>query len=106
MKFHHDWMDAGAEPEFELSGRKVLRLDDGREILVLRVEGGYYAVHNVCSHAYAEMGGADLDGYELACPLHGAKFDIRTGRNLTPPAVRPLNTFATRVQDGRVLVRV
>lgn len=100
------WVDAGAEAEFEGTDRKSVYVEGGRDILVLKVEGAYYAVSNICSHAHAFLLDGERDGHALMCPLHGASFDIRTGLPLTPPAVRPLDTYATRVRDGRVWIRV
>ena len=99
------WVDVGAETEFEQTDRKRVYVEGGRDILVLKAEGAYYAISNICSHAHALIDDGEREGHTIACPLHGALFDIRSGRHLTPPAVRPLAVYETRVQDGRVLVR-
>lgn len=99
------WIEAGKESEFTDCDRKQLFVD-GKDILVLKIGGRYHAIHNVCTHAFALMVGGEVEGYEIECPLHGARFDIRTGRNLTPPAVRALAVYHTKVEDGAVLVRI
>jgi nitrite reductase/ring-hydroxylating ferredoxin subunit len=99
------WVEIGKESEFADSDRKQAFVD-GKDILVLKVDGRYYAIHNVCTHAFALMVGGIVEGYEIECPLHGARFDIRTGRNLTPPAVRGLAVYDTKVTDGAILVRI
>ncbi len=100
------WVDAGAEAEFERMDRKAIYVEGGRDILVIKADGAYYAISNLCSHARAHLGEGDREGHTIACPWHGALFDIRTGRHLSPPAVRPVDAYETRVRDGRVWVKV
>ncbi|MDZ4199534.1 MAG: non-heme iron oxygenase ferredoxin subunit [Kiritimatiellia bacterium] len=97
------WIEAGAEAEFVATDRKTLDLS-GQSILLIRAKGSYYAVSSICTHARAQMHDGDLDGFELECPLHGARFDIRTGK-ATPPASRALKTFEVRVEKGRIFIR-
>lgn len=99
------WVEIGKESEFADSDRKQVFVD-GKDILVLKIDGRYHAIHNVCTHAFALMVGGIVEGHEIECPLHGARFDIRTGRNLTPPAVRGLAVYDTKVTDGAILVRI
>ena len=99
------WVEAAKETEFADSDRKQVFLD-GKDILILKIGDRYHAIHNVCSHAFALMVGGMVEGHEIECPLHGARFDVRTGMNLTPPAVRPLAVFDTKVEGGAVLVRI
>lgn len=99
------WVEAAKETEFADSDRKQVFLD-GKDILILKIGARYHAIHNVCSHAFALMVGGTVEGHEIECPLHGARFDVRTGMNLTPPAVRPLSVFDTKVDGGAVYVRI
>lgn len=99
------WLDAGAVADYESADRRVVRAADGREIAVFRVGAEFFAVANTCTHARAALSDGPLEGYEVECPLHGARFDIRTGRVVTPPASRPLRCYEVRVADGRVWVR-
>ncbi|HEU4624019.1 MAG TPA: non-heme iron oxygenase ferredoxin subunit [Steroidobacteraceae bacterium] len=78
----------------------------GREIVICRVQGGVYAVDNVCTHAFARMSEGRLRGVRLICPLHGASFDVRDGRVLGAPATRPLATHKVRVVDGELEVAI
>lgn len=76
-------------------------------ILLLNVNGEYFAVENLCSHAaYTLENGALHDGCQLECPTHGAIFDIRTGEALSAPAYTPIKTFATRVENGEIQVEL
>ncbi len=105
MKSSDIWLDAGALADYETSGRRAFRSPDGRAIAIFRVGGEFFAVSDVCTHANAALSDGPLDGYELECPLHGARFDIRTGRAVTPPASRPLRRFEVKVEADRVWVR-
>lgn len=65
-----------------------------------------YAVENRCSHAFQSFVGGRLRGTRLACPMHGACFDIRDGKALSLPATRPIRTFPLKIDGGRILVAV
>ncbi len=79
---------------------------DGVSVLVCRVAGGFHAVANRCSHASQVLSEGKLQGYELVCPLHGARFDVRNGAQLAPPATRPIKTFPLTVEGDQVCVEV
>ena len=106
MSLFKSWIDVAGEEEFAASDRKQVFLADGREVGLYRVDGAYYAVSNTCPHANASMIGGFVEGFELECPLHGARFDLRDGRVLVPPAVRGLSTFAVRLENGRIQIKV
>jgi 3-phenylpropionate/trans-cinnamate dioxygenase ferredoxin subunit len=94
-----------AEPLFEAVGRRTdiprgsMRAYTlaGREIVVCHTRAGLFALDNICTHAHARMCEGRLRTTRIVCPLHGASFDIRDGKVLKPPAVRPLPTHAIRV---------
>ena len=69
-----------------------------RAIAVCNVNGGYYAIDDVCTHDEGSLDQGQLEGYEIECPRHGAKFDVRTGEVTALPAVVPIDTFTVRVQ--------
>lgn len=73
-----------------------------RSLLICRTKEGWYAVDDVCTHAYAKMHEGRLRGHRLICPLHGASFDCRTGAVLGAPAILPLKTYPVRVVGGEV----
>ena len=84
----------------EIVGLKI----DGRDIAVCRHDGTYYAFHNICTHEYACMSDGFVDGDQIECPLHQARFDIRTGKALTAPAEVDLRTYPTKVEADQVYV--
>jgi 3-phenylpropionate/trans-cinnamate dioxygenase ferredoxin subunit len=81
---------------------------DGRRIAVYNVGGQLYATTDICSHAYAELseGFLDADDCTIECPLHGSRFDIRTGAVLSLPAFEPIAVYPVRVEGEDVLVEI
>ena len=80
---------------------------DGRRIALARVaEAEFYAIDDTCSHAEASLSEGRLDGFEIECPHHGARFDVRDGRFLTFPAVAPVRSYPVTVEEGGVYVDV
>jgi 3-phenylpropionate/trans-cinnamate dioxygenase ferredoxin subunit len=81
---------------------------DGRQIAIYNVGGQLYATDNICSHAYAELheGYLDTDDCTIECPLHGSRFDLRSGAVLSLPAYEPIATYAVRVEGQDVLVEL
>ncbi|MDP8229199.1 MAG: non-heme iron oxygenase ferredoxin subunit [Candidatus Electryoneaceae bacterium] len=89
--------------EFEIGTAKRVIINETK-IAVYRLEDGFYAIHDRCSHQSASMASGKIDGETVACPRHGALFDIRTGDVLTLPAVRGVRTYPVKVEDGIVYV--
>jgi metal-sulfur cluster biosynthetic enzyme/nitrite reductase/ring-hydroxylating ferredoxin subunit len=83
---------------------KVLVEVEGEVVALFHVEGRFYAIDDVCTHDGGPLVDGELTGYKIACPRHGAKFDIRTGAALSMPAVRPTRAHAVKVEDGGVWV--
>jgi naphthalene 1,2-dioxygenase ferredoxin component len=74
----------------------------GRQIALYDCDGTIYATDNICTHAYARLSDGWLDGTAIECPLHAARFDVRTGKVLAPPATEDLKTYPVRVTDGDI----
>jgi len=77
---------------------------EGVEVVIANVDGEFYAVEDVCTHDGGPLGDGELEGCQLICPRHGARFDVRTGKALTLPAFEPVASYAVKVQDGDILV--
>ena len=75
-------------------------------VAVFNVAGSYYAIEDICTHDGEELTGGPIEGDQIICPRHGARFCIRTGKALTPPAYEDVRTFAVRVCDGLVEVEL
>ena len=68
--------------------------------------GTLYAIEDICTHDGGPLVEGELDGYEIECPRHGARFDIRTGRALRMPAFEPIETYEVRIEGDEILVAV
>jgi 3-phenylpropionate/trans-cinnamate dioxygenase ferredoxin subunit len=77
---------------------------DGVIVAVFNVDGEFFAIEDVCTHDGGGLAGGAVENCNVVCPRHGAKFCLRTGAALTPPAYEPIRTYATRVNDGIVEV--
>ncbi len=77
---------------------------DGVLVAVFNVAGTFYAIDDLCTHDGGELAGGAVEGDVVICPRHGARFCLRTGAALTPPAYEPVRTYQTRVVDGIVEV--
>jgi 3-phenylpropionate/trans-cinnamate dioxygenase ferredoxin component len=75
---------------------------DGVLVAVFNIAGEYYAIDDLCTHDGGELAGGAVEDHEVICPRHGARFCLRTGAALTPPAYEPVRTYPTRVVDGVV----
>jgi 3-phenylpropionate/trans-cinnamate dioxygenase ferredoxin component len=78
----------------------------GTGIAIARVAGKLFAIEDVCTHDDGPLGEGTLDGCEIECPRHGARFDIRTGAVTRMPAAAPVAAFAVKVENGDILVEL
>jgi 3-phenylpropionate/trans-cinnamate dioxygenase ferredoxin subunit len=77
-----------------------------RSIALCNVDGAFYAIDDVCTHDGGSLDQGELEGHQIECPRHGARFDVRSGRALTLPAVMPVRSYPVRVEDGVVKVSI
>jgi 3-phenylpropionate/trans-cinnamate dioxygenase ferredoxin subunit len=92
-------------PDADLPDGKRIFVDiDDLPIVVFRVGGELFAIADVCSHDDGPLGDGDLEGNEIICPRHGARFDIRTGKALSLPAVVSIPAYPVRVVNQQIEV--
>jgi 3-phenylpropionate/trans-cinnamate dioxygenase ferredoxin subunit len=84
-------------------GVKVFNAGKQR-ILVARCDGHIYAMDDRCTHDNGPLGEGELDGCEIECPRHGARFDVKTGKALCLPAVGSVRTYSVEVREGEIYV--
>lgn len=77
---------------------------EGRPVALCNVDGELYAFEDICTHAFAHLSEGGLEGGQIKCPLHGAKFDVKTGAAKSLPAVKPVPKHEVKVEDGNVYV--
>ena len=87
-------------------GEMTARSVDGVSVLVCQVEGQFYALHNLCTHAGQSLHTGKLTGFQIKCPLHGGRFDIRDGACAGAPVTEPVKTFPVTLEGGKVHVTV
>ena len=79
---------------------------DGKKICLVKRAGKVYALEDRCSHEEFPLSAGEVTGDQITCMLHGARFDLETGKPKALPAVVPVKTYEARVEDGRVQVRL
>jgi len=77
-----------------------------RRIALYRYNGEIYATDNVCTHAYSLLSDGFLEDGCIECPLHQARFDIRTGKVLCAPATQDIRTYPVRVDGDDILLAI
>lgn len=83
-------------------GERLFLEIDGQPIVIFNLAGDYYAIADLCSHDNGPVGEGELEGFEIICPRHGARFDIRDGRVLALPAVEDIPAYPVRLNDGMI----
>jgi len=99
------YVKVGEKQQIPKDGMQVFTVE-GREILVVNVEGKFYAVSNRCPHLNYPLYLGSLDGKIITCGFHYAKIDITTGKVLSPLAQKPLKTYKVKTEDSAVLVEL
>ena len=100
-----DFVPLAALEEVPENGNKAFEAE-GRSILVCRTAFGVFAVANQCTHAEAALEGGRQRGASLFCPLHGARFDLRTGATGGQLTQTPVKTYPVQLRDGTVNVKL
>lgn len=99
-----DWIRVCATSEL-LPGEFQLAYDGDTAIAVFNIDGAFYAIEDVCTHDGGELAGGPIDGYQIECLRHGARFDLRTGAALSAPAYTPTVSFPVKVENDAVWTR-
>lgn len=85
-------------------GAMALVTAEGEDIVLVRAGNEYFAVTAICSHAFGFLEEGTLHGHEIQCPIHGGRFDVRTGQPTHEPAEEPIGTYAVRIEGEQILV--
>jgi nitrite reductase/ring-hydroxylating ferredoxin subunit len=101
-----DWVRVAAVADIGEGKCIGVRVGD-KEIALYHLPGGeFYATHNVCSHEYALLSEGWLEDGCIECPLHAAKFDIRTGKALSAPADEDIAVYPIKADGGDLFVQM
>jgi 3-phenylpropionate/trans-cinnamate dioxygenase ferredoxin subunit len=99
-----DWIPVCPLSELPPGAHRVVDVD-GAPVAVFNLAGELYAIEDVCTHDGGILTGGPIEGDQIVCPRHGARFSIRTGEALSPPAFEPTASFPVRIESGIVQVR-
>jgi len=100
-----EFVAVASEDEIQPGERLFVEIDQF-SIVIFNLAGQYYAIADLCSHDGGPLGDGDIDGNEIICPRHGARFDMRTGMVLSLPAVEDIPAYPVQVVDGEIQVGI
>jgi nitrite reductase/ring-hydroxylating ferredoxin subunit len=101
---NEDFVKAAESKDIAPSSMKAVDVA-GEKVCIINIEGNYYAIGNVCTHVGGPLDEGTLEGYEVECPWHGSKFDVRTGEPTKPPARQSVPTYEVKLEGNNILVR-
>lgn len=97
-----EWAEVGMLEEDLSEGEPINVVVQGHDVALYRVEGKIFATGNICTHGQARLCEGYLEGYEIECPLHQGRFDVRSGKALCPPVTVNIRTYPVKVQSGSI----
>jgi len=100
-----EWVDVTPVNELQPGSRKVISTEIG-PIAVFNLEGELFAIADICTHDGGELASGACEGDQIICPRHGARFCIKTGKVLTPPAYEDVETFSVQVENRIIQVDI
>ncbi|MBE3142334.1 MAG: non-heme iron oxygenase ferredoxin subunit [Planctomycetes bacterium] len=83
-------------------GERIFIEVDNKQIVIFNIAGLYFAIGDVCTHDNGPLGDGELDCYQIICPRHGARFDVRTGKAVRFPAVKPTPSYPVKVTGDAI----
>ena len=99
-----DWIDVCAANAMADNENIIVDVD-GTDVAIFKLDGKFYAIEDVCTHDGAEIASGELDGDEIICPRHGARFCVKTGAVKSAPAYEAVDTFPVRIEEGQLQIR-
>ena len=90
----------------QISDQSALKIKGQNPIAVFRVGDEFFATDDTCTHAKFSLSEGYVEGDEVVCALHEARFCLRTGRVLSPPATVPLRTYPVKIEGDDVMVEM
>lgn len=94
-------------PLNEFTGQTHIFVHNNHRIALFKLsDQEVYAIDDECSHAVASLADGELEGYEVACPDHGARFDIRTGEHKCFPAITGVKSYPIKIENGEVIMDI
>jgi 3-phenylpropionate/trans-cinnamate dioxygenase ferredoxin subunit len=97
-----EFITVATTQELPNSGDRIVIEIDEHAIAVFNVDHKYYAIEDLCTHDDGPLADGILDGAEIECPRHGARFDVRTGKVLRFPAIKDVPRYEVRLQGDEI----
>jgi 3-phenylpropionate/trans-cinnamate dioxygenase ferredoxin subunit len=88
------------------NGERIFVEIDQEYLVVFNLGGQIFAIADLCTHDDGPLGEGEIEGQAVVCPRHGARFDLRSGKALTLPAVKDISAYPVRVVDGQIEVGI
>jgi 3-phenylpropionate/trans-cinnamate dioxygenase ferredoxin subunit len=95
-----------ADEDELLPGERLFVAIDEAQIIIFNLAGILYAIGDVCSHDGNVLDDAPVEGHDVVCPRHGARFDVRNGKAVSLPAVVDIPAYPVRVRERQIQVGV
>ena len=102
---HIEYHVVGSRAQFRDGDVKRVVIGD-KAIALYQLEGDIFATDDACTHAYGSLSEGYVEGEEIECPLHGGRFNIRTGEATAPPVTEDLDTYEVRIEGENVLIGI
>jgi 3-phenylpropionate/trans-cinnamate dioxygenase ferredoxin subunit len=96
-----EFIEVASQDELEDGERLFIEVDE-IQIVLFKIAGEYFAIGDVCSHDDGPLGDGTVEEFNVTCPRHGAKFDIRNGKALSLPAIVDIPAYPIRIVDNRI----
>ena len=101
-----EWVRVAAENDCAGDGCLHTVTPNGEAVVLARWDGELFALEDRCSHQDFPLSEGEVEGGQIECVFHGAKFDLRTGKAMQLPAIRPVKTYPVEIRDGEVYIEV
>ncbi len=105
QKIEYDYYAVSEADSLPEGDRLFLEVDNA-PIVIFHIQGEYFAIADRCTHDDGPLGEGEVSDHQVACPRHGARFDLRSGKALTLPAVTSTPTYPVRVRKGMIEIGI
>lgn len=99
-----EWQKVCSTSDIAVGGWRQTEVD-GTSVAIYNVDGDFFAIEDVCTHDGAILSGCPLEGDEVVCPRHGARFSVKTGEALSAPAWEATTTFPVKIENDEIWVQ-
>ena len=99
------WIDVAAQADL-FEGAGITIQPKGLDVALFSIDGEVFATDNICSHGSARLCDGYVEGYEVECPFHQGRFDVRTGAPTCAPATKPVKSWPVKIEGGRVFLQL